>query len=116
MTERRAKAYRTGTSSKASSATYTPVQRGFGTLSSQHDDVPARQHKPSSPMERWMNEQPDESPYDNIGSVVNGKASWMQSAKANSQQQTETSTNQATVGSWRTEDLAGPTEGKEKRA
>ncbi|KAL8875561.1 MAG: hypothetical protein Q9198_006098 [Flavoplaca austrocitrina] len=116
MAERQAKACTTGTSSKASSATYTPVQRNFGLLSFQHSDVPTRQHKGPSPMERWMNQQPNEAPYHNVGSVANRHDSWMQTAKAHSTQQTKTSSNQATVGSWGKEDLAGPTGGKKKNA
>ncbi|KAI4280425.1 MAG: hypothetical protein L6R38_004470 [Xanthoria sp. 2 TBL-2021] len=92
------------------------MTRSFGLLSSQHGDLPARQHKSPSPMQRWMDEQPGESPYHNIGSVADRKDSWMQTAKAHSQQQTEMSSNHATAGSWGTEDLAGPTEGKKKKA
>ena len=67
-------------------------------------------------MERWMNEAPEESPYHNIGSIANRKDSWMQTVKDQSTQQTRSPSNQATVGSWGSEDPAGPTEGKTKKA
>lgn len=58
-----------------------------------------------------MNEAPDESPYNNIGSIANPKDSWMQTVKGQSKQQTRSPSNQATAGSWGTEDPAGPTKG-----
>ncbi|KAL8713833.1 MAG: hypothetical protein Q9225_006683 [Loekoesia sp. 1 TL-2023] len=116
MTERQAKACTTGMNAKASSATYIPVQRGFGLLSSQHGNIPAQQHRSLSPMQRWMSERPGESPYHNIGFVANSMDPCMQTAKSQSKQQAETSSNQATIGSWRDEALAEKTEGKKKKA
>lgn len=67
-------------------------------------------------MQRWMSEQPGESPYHSIGFVANSKDSWMQTARSQSKQQTETSSNQATAGSWGDEGQAEKTEGKKKKA
>lgn len=50
-------------------------------------------------MQRWMNEQPYQSPYHNIGSVAENKDAWVQTANSQSKQQTETSSNKATAGS-----------------
>ncbi|KAL8767769.1 MAG: hypothetical protein Q9209_005855 [Squamulea sp. 1 TL-2023] len=113
MTERQAK---TGPIAKASSAAYLPVQRSFGSLSSQGDVLPSQQHKALSPMQRWMSEQPGESPYHNIGSVASSKDSWMQSAKPQAKQQTATSSNQATTGTWADEIQAEKTKDKNKQA
>ncbi|KAL8960230.1 MAG: hypothetical protein Q9193_003027 [Seirophora villosa] len=106
MAERQTKVNTTGTNPEKPSATYVPVKRGFGLLSSQYDDVPAQQQESSSPMQRWINAQPGESPYHNIGSIANREDTRMQTAKPYSKQQMETPSNQATAGSWWSADLA----------
>ncbi|KAL8828846.1 MAG: hypothetical protein Q9170_006424 [Blastenia crenularia] len=108
MTERQGKASTTGSDAKAPSSTYVPVQRGFGSLSSRYGDMPDQQKEPLSPMQRWMSEQPGQSPYHNIGSVANGNENWVQTGKSQSQQHTETSSNQATAGSWGYQGQADP--------
>lgn len=67
-------------------------------------------------MQRWMNEQPRESPFHNIGFVVNSKDSGIQTTKPQSKQQTETSSNQATDGSLGDESRGKSVDGKQKKA
>ena len=85
---------------KALSAPYIPVERGFGSLTSQHGDIPAQRQKAISPMDRWMSEQPGESPYHNVGFVASSKDPRMQTAESQSKQHTQASSNPATYGSW----------------
>ncbi len=79
---------------------YVPVQRVHGTLSSQQKHVPAQNHQLFTPLERWIRERPDESPYHIIGGVTAGCASLTETTHAQVGQQLETSSNQATAGSW----------------
>ncbi|KAL8777118.1 MAG: hypothetical protein Q9213_007999 [Squamulea squamosa] len=65
-------------------------------------------------MQRWLSEQPGKSPYHNIGSVASNKDSWMQTSKSQAKQQTATSSNQATTGTWADESQAEGTEGKKE--
>lgn len=75
---------------------YAPVHRVFG-AQSEPRHVPAENHHQSStPLKRWINERPDESPYHIIGSIAVGCATSTEKAK----QQVETVSNQATAGSW----------------
>jgi hypothetical protein len=81
-----------------------------GTLSSQQRHVTTKDNESSTPMQRWISERPNESPYHIIGEVAYVCATSNGVACGQAGQHLETVSNQATAGSWG----LGEEEGKEQ--
>jgi hypothetical protein len=86
---------------------YVPVQRVADDRSTLQRHVSGRTEQASTPLERWMSERLDESPYHTIGEVACQCDSLTKATGKHAEWQSDTVSNQATVGSWGLEEKQG---------